>query len=262
MDITAPDQLPARRNTPIWQPPDGGFGGRRADWGLREVAIGIGAYLALFILNPIPIIALAFYDDGSRGFYIVGLISTAIADLGLVVAAASLTWRKFGGGWERLGIQPITGAALGWAAVVIVALWVANLGYIGIIEGLDINALKSSCDDQIPKEIINDNAVKWLIPVIAIGFAPWCEEIFFRGFITTGLARAWGVGLAVLGSALLFSAAHVGPSMHKTIIPILLLGIIMALGYWRSGNIFTTMIAHAVWNIIGVSALLYQGCDS
>ena len=137
------------------------------------------------------------------------------------------------------------------------------LGYVYgvIIEVLDIDTLRSQCDDQLPRDVINNVALMTLAGIVAIGFAPICEEIFFRGFLFPGMVRPWGVIAGVLASGLLFSMAHISGSLHKTIVPIFIIGAVFAAAYYRSGNILTPILAHLVFNSLSFALLAGGGCD-
>jgi membrane protease YdiL (CAAX protease family) len=143
----------------------------------------------------------------------------------------------------------------------LVAAFVLGAAYGGIIEWFDIGALRSECDDQVPAEVINSVLLMTLAGIAAIGFAPFCEEIFFRGFMFTGLTRNWGVVLGVVVSALLFSSAHISLSLHKTFIPIFIIGAVFAIAYYKSGNIFSAVGAHMVFNSVSFAILAAGGCD-
>lgn len=241
-----------------------GPGGRRIDWTLRDVGLGMLWFLGLFLLFPVPFAGAAAIISGSTDSnltYAVSLIAGAGSEVGLIVVAAAYTWGKYGGSWERLGIAMPTLSTFGWG---VAALGVAlALGYAyGItIEIFDIDWLRSQCDDQLPQDVINNIGLMTLAGIIAIGFAPVCEEIFFRGFLFTGMLRAWGLVLGVLASGLVFSVAHIGENMHKTIIPIFIIGAVFAAAYYRSGNIFTAIFAHLVFNSVSFAIIAGGGCD-
>ena len=238
--------------------------GRRIDWTLRDVMWGIGWFLALFLLFPVPFVGAAVAisgDSDSAAFYAVSLLAGAGSELGLVLVAAMFTWRKYGGGWERLGVVRPDWSTLGWAVAALGGALALGYVYGVIIEVLDVEALKSQCDDQLPRDVIDNVGLMALAGIIAIGFAPVCEEIFFRGFIFTGMLRAWGLALGVLASALVFSAAHISENLHKTIVPIFIIGAVFAAAYYRSGNILTPILAHLVFNSISFAVLAGVGCD-
>jgi membrane protease YdiL (CAAX protease family) len=245
-------------------PPHPGPGGRRIDWTPVDVFWGVGWFLTLFLLFPLPFALMAAVITGdveSEGSYAANLIVGMGSELGLIAVAAFYTFKKYGGGWERLGIAWPTPATLGWGVAALVGALALGAVYGGLIEYFDIGPLKSECDDQVPPEVINSVFLMTLAGIAAIGFAPVCEEIFFRGFMFPGLTRNWGVVLGVIVSALLFSSAHIGLNIHKTIVPIFIIGAVFAIAYYRSGNIFSAIGAHLVFNSISFAVLAAGGCD-
>lgn len=248
-------------------PPPGdhaGPGGRRIDWTLGDVGFGVLWFLGLFLLFPLPFVglaALATGDEESTLVYAVSLISGAGSEAGLVVVAAAYTWGKYGGSWERLGIGIPGWSTLGWAVAALFAALALGYVYAVFIEALDVDWLRSECDDQLPRDVINNVGLMTLAGIIAIGFAPVCEEIFFRGFIFPGMVRPWGVVAGVAASGLLFSMAHISGSLHKTIVPIFIIGAVFAAAYYRSGNVLTPILAHLVFNSVSFAILAGGGCD-
>jgi hypothetical protein len=75
--------------------------------------------------------------------------------------------------------------------------------------------------------------------------APVTEEIFFRGYLY-GFLRRWGVLAAVVGSTLLFVAAHAIGS----VLPLTQLvgGILFALAYEATGNLMVPITIHVLGN--------------
>lgn len=81
----------------------------------------------------------------------------------------------------------------------------------------------------------------------SILIAPFCEEIFFRGFVFTGLLRELSPVWAIIISASLFAIAHADPS---SFLPLFVIGI--ALGYlrWRSGSTWAGISLHMLNNLL------------
>jgi uncharacterized protein len=78
------------------------------------------------------------------------------------------------------------------------------------------------------------------------------EELFFRGALQNLLSRWWGKPiLAVIVSSLLFSAVHFS---YTLFLSRALLGFALGWMYYRTGNIWLSVIAHAVNNAF---ALIY-----
>lgn len=89
--------------------------------------------------------------------------------------------------------------------------------------------------------------VVWLV----IGVTPaLCEEVFFRGFVLSGLRRL-GMWPAVLTCALLFGLAH--SSIYR-LMPTMFIGLLLTWLVWRTGSIWTSIIAHTLNN--GIAATL------
>ena len=251
MEMSASPRLPS---------PAPATGGRPIEWTLRDVAVGLGLYIGFFVINIIVAAPFLGFGETSTEFYVASIVTSGIWEMSLVGVAARLTFVKYGGSWERLGLRRPNWATLGWAVAAVVATFAFAAGYGAILDIFNFDALKSSCDDQLPKELLNNRTALIVTSAFAIAVAPVCEEIFFRGFGFTGFWRAWGLVLGVVASAALFSVAHVGADMHKTIIPILGIGCILALTYWRSGNLMSSILAHMANNIFAVAALWTVDC--
>jgi membrane protease YdiL (CAAX protease family) len=236
------------------------FVGGRIDWTLRDVLFGLLWFFALFQIIPIPfVLPFAFAGTESELFFGASLVGGMGADIGLVVVAVFFTFRKYGGGWARLGLHAPTWWTLWWGLGAFVAAFALAAAYSGIIDWFDIDALRSQCDDQIPNEVLDSTLLMAITGVIVIGFAPVCEEVFFRGFIFPGMAKGWGFVAAIFISGLVFSAGHISLALHKTLVPILIIGAVFAAVYYKSGNIFSTMLAHLLFNTIAFVGLTQ--CD-
>jgi len=89
--------------------------------------------------------------------------------------------------------------------------------------------------------------VVWL----AIGVTPaLCEELFFRGLILSGLRRL-GIWPAIVVCALLFGLAH--SSIYR-LLPTVFIGLLLSWLVWRTGSIWTSIVAHTLNN--GIAATL------
>jgi membrane protease YdiL (CAAX protease family) len=240
----------------------GPFTGGRVDWTLQDVLFALLWFLGLLIVVPLVIalpFAVATPDTEAPGPIAASLVGSAFADIGFIAVAAWFSFRKYGGSWERLGFAWPTWRAGGWALAALVAAFALSAAYGGIIELFDVEQLTSKCDDQIPDVVLENAALMALAGVIVIGFAPICEETLFRGFIFPGMARGWSVLAGITASAAVFAAAHIGPAWHKTFIPIFIIGAVFAATYYKSGNIFSTVAAHLVFNSIAFAGLTQ--CD-
>ncbi len=238
--------------------------GGRIDWTPKDVFFGVLAFLASFLLLPIPFLIpfAVFWETDSRPFLIAAMVVSAGIYMAIAYVSARFTFIKYGGGIERLGLRPPTLPTLGWGALAFLGAMTVSLLYGGFIEAFDVDFLRQKCADQVPNEIRNDALILALSAVLAICFAPVCEEIFFRGFVFPGIARRFGVVAGIVVSGLLFGSAHLvgNPMLYKSMIQFMLIGCVFAFFYWKSGNLLSTIMAHMTFNILGVIAIAATTC--
>jgi len=83
---------------------------------------------------------------------------------------------------------------------------------------------------------------------------PVMEEIFFRGFLYNAIKKETGVRWAILISACLFSFLHA----HVVgILPILVLGILLAYLYEKTGSLVSSITVHIIHNLIMVLLIFF-----
>lgn len=78
--------------------------------------------------------------------------------------------------------------------------------------------------------------------------APFCEEIFFRGFLLPGLLHELSPVWAVVISALLFAIAHVDPG---SFVPLFVIGLCLGFLRLRSGSTWASISLHVLNNLLG-----------
>ncbi len=100
----------------------------------------------------------------------------------------------------------------------------------------------------------------WLIAVLTVVGAPLVEELFFRGLLLRGLARALeGLGgvlgpvLAVLVTGLLFGLAH---AESLQLLGLALFGVLLSALAFRTGRLGMSVLAHLSFNLVAVSAVV------
>ena len=93
----------------------------------------------------------------------------------------------------------------------------------------------------------------WLygFAILAICFAPICEEVLFRGFLFNGLRRSLSFRWAVVISAFAFALLHAEPIRLPSLFVV---GIILASGVERRRILVVSVIAHATVNVAAILA--------
>ena len=109
---------------------------------------------------------------------------------------------------------------------------------------------------DVPSAIVFDGFAAVLTFEALAVWTPLTEEIFFRGFVLTGLMARWGITKASIGSALVFSLFHLHPGV---LLPILFTGLLLAALYQATGSLWPPVIAHAGQNTIALFVIIYGG---
>lgn len=93
-----------------------------------------------------------------------------------------------------------------------------------------------------------DGSLLIAFPIVAI-IAPFAEEVFFRGFLLTGLRKRLNAHLALIVSAAIFAVFHFDPGLY---IPIFALGLVLGWVYLRTGSIWPSIFVHTAHNSLAL----------
>lgn len=94
---------------------------------------------------------------------------------------------------------------------------------------------------------------KVFLVAVACVVVPVLEETLFRGVLYRALRRHWSFTPAAIASGIVFSVSHLNPT---AVIPYLLLGILFAYLYERTGSLLTAAVAHGAFNAYTVVVVL------
>ncbi len=155
----------------------------------------------------------------------------------------------------RLALQSLgfrhyrVGRALLSIVVLMLVISAINILYSYLITVLHLNV---QTNDQL---ILQESKVAPLTTYAtlfaAVVIAPFCEEVFFRGFVFPGLRRGMSVGWAILVSSLLFATAHADPGSFPVLFVI---GLALAFLRWRTRSLWPSILLHMLNN--GIAALV------
>ncbi len=124
----------------------------------------------------------------------------------------------------------------------VIAMYGFTLGYTVVVKALGIDFLTPR--STVPVEIARDNLGLAMAGVLACLVAPVAEEMFFRGFLLSGLMK-WGFLPAALISGALFTVAHLDIG---SLIPFFTISLVMGwLYYWR-GCLWDSIAFHFFFN--------------
>jgi membrane protease YdiL (CAAX protease family) len=99
---------------------------------------------------------------------------------------------------------------------------------------------------------------QWLLALLVIGIgAPLSEEMLFRGFLQSALARSrLGFAGGALVSTALWTSLHISYSLIG-ILEVFLIGMLFSWLLWRTGSLRVAIFCHAVYNSLIVLTLRY-----
>ena len=217
---------------------------RERDLGWPDVLLVIIVYLLISVLAGAAVGLLVFDLQSIAGQLLILTVSAvaAIASVGgvLVVrehlSAASVGLRRVSARWLLIGAGL---GLLGWfltRGVVLAYFWITG-------------------DTTNPQAALVNAAqgtpVQFALTLLVAGLAvPFGEELLFRGVLYTWLRR-WGVVVALVVSALTFGLDH---GLNVVFPATVVLGVLLALAYERSGSIWPGVVAHLFYNLLVFSA--------
>ncbi len=235
--------------------------GPQVPWSVKDVAWSLLLFAGALFIPQIPLVfVINDVDHLTRNEALGAWVASGLSFTGIALVAFWFAMKKRSSPASFLGYRAPSWPTLGWAVVAFVGGFAIALVY-----GLFAEALgwEQKCDDQIPIDIRRDALLLALFSFQAVIFAPIAEETYFRGFAFGGVARSWGVPAGIVVSGVLFGGAHLlgNPYLYKTLPLFAVLGMLFAFCYWKSGNIFSTMLAHFAYNLVSVIFIASTTCS-
>ena len=93
-----------------------------------------------------------------------------------------------------------------------------------------------------------------------VGLQPIAEEIFFRGYLFDKIEKFGGGSFAIIITSLLFGLAHMSYGKLYPVIMPFLMGIILGYIVYRTKNLYSSIVAHTVFNI-SVITIAFVGSE-
>lgn len=177
----------------------------------------------------------------SVGFLLIG------GELLLFLPVWWLGLRPYRASWQSLGLRRFSLDSLAIGCGLMIISWGINVIYALF---LSVFSLTIQPDFSL---LFTDVSSTWGVMIGGALVAPIVEEIIFRGFIFAGLRDQFGWKKSALISSLLFAVIHF---QWTAFLPILILGLIFAYLYQRSGSIWPAIFMHLSSNAIALSAAL------
>ena len=239
----------------------------KAPWTLRQTLTGI-----LLTMVPWMALAIALSNIGSApkssaplsfsldlSAAIITIIISAIIEGAFLIAPFYFANKAFSDikprarkVFDALGFRKASlRRATYWIFGLLLAIFAVNFLYSSIITFFHLNL---QTNDQVLLAHSKQEPITTYATLFAAVFiAPFCEEIFFRGFVFPGLRLRMPVGAAIVVSSLLFAIAHADPGSFPVL---LIIGLALAFIRWRTASIWPGMFLHMLNNSIGAVSIL------
>ena len=207
-------------------------------WTVRDTWLGL-ALMVIVILGAAVVTALL----PEKGFW--RPLALVLLEPMMLIPVALILWHRHAS-WKYLGFRRFAwdGMALGCGLVILIypIIILHNLALVELgieTQGDSITALYQQMNAPLA------------FLVAGVLLAPIAEEIFFRGFLFTGLRQRYGVIKALLLSSAIFAGFHF---QLVAIIPTFLMGCVLAYARHRTGSIWPGIILHFSINGLALCA--------
>ena len=214
------------------------------------VSLLFGFYAGLFQLSRFEAVDA---EPGGAEALVLGLIFNLLLQFLQIAFVLLILFRRvnlveaFGLRWRATWWKVI------YAPAVVFVMWAFMIGldFVGYNEWLGQFIEGDGIQEGVKLlQETTDPLVFILMGVVACIGAPLAEEVVFRGYIYTMVKRMAGLPLAVILSGLLFGAVHMN---LVALLPLTVLGIILALSYEYTGSLWAPIAIHFCFNAATVA---------
>ncbi len=238
-------------------------------WTVGDVAKGVGVVIGsgvliavglvigtILILGPATSLELGTEDvmglfdllssEGVLQQWLILMLAAMVVGEGAMPLSAWLfSAFKYRCGWRALGFRSfnVRKSLILAAVIVLVGLLISFLW------DMLLTSLGMDPPSAMPPELTQTGLGLAIVAVLAVVVAPVAEETFFRGFVFAGIGKRFGYVWGIVISALLFSIAHM---QLGALLPIFVLGLLLAWLYVRTGSIWPCIFTHFAYNSIAV----------
>jgi uncharacterized protein len=242
-------------NTPGPQIPNGPPPAPKPWGGWATLGLGAAVLAVYFIVQSGVALVFAFWriiDNPDQD--ILQLIEKLVSD-GLLISIATVLSAIFGVAMIVLFISKRRGFGLS-QYLNLQALprktWLILLGLFAGLLAISVLAslLWSQIEDPgFTAEAYNTSRWPAFFGIAVVIFAPFFEEIYFRGFLFKGLRdSALGVRGTIALTSFLWALLHVQYNYYG-MAQIFLLGIVFGLVRWKTDSLHGSLLLHCLWNL-------------
>jgi membrane protease YdiL (CAAX protease family) len=217
---------------------------RRQRFARWRPSVALGSVVAALIGSQIVALAIilaAGGDDAPDWLAAAGIVIADLILLGTVLAVARRGADKLGAatlGIRRTRFWP----AVGWMVMTYFAVMIFNVFWLLVVG-----------TGSVPRDQESGTVTLAGVILVAIGVAvvaPIVEEITFRGYLFTALARWKGPWLGALACGAVFGLAHCAVYPPQLLPLMAVFGFVACLLFWFTGSLLPCVALHAMNNAL------------
>ena len=225
-------------------------------WTVRDIVVGSGIVVLGIAALALLLLATSLGPDREADSIGIGFFWTTAILLGALMLFVlwQLVVRKYRLSWSSLGFRRPAGKYVNLFLLALAAL-IGSLGFTGLY-GLTVTTLGLDflMPDPVPEQL-TERRFFVITAIVIAGWVPFVEEVFFRGFVFSGLAVKYGILVAGAVSAAIFSVAHLSLG---SLLPVFVTGLLFAWLYHQTKSVWAPISAHAGQNLIALSAATFS----
>ena len=202
------------------------------------------SWLGAIMLGVIVVLLLALAPRDSRAELAQSALILLLELAFLLPVVLIFAWKRIS--WRHLGFRKFDPKTMALGCGLLIGGYIIILIHNLILVSLGIDTQ----GEAILRLIQMLESPGWFF-VVGILFAPFVEEIFFRGFLFQGFRQKYGWVGAMLVSSAIFAVAHLDPA---ALIPTFILGLLLAYLYHRANSLWPGIVLHFLVNGLSLCA--------
>jgi membrane protease YdiL (CAAX protease family) len=219
---------------------------RQSPWRLLAAAFGwwLLGFACSFVCGVVIGFVAAIYPTQVVAWTVLNFYVVGIAFDAVLLVAALVQGRSVGAGNIHVGLanEPVSGLP-------IVVLMAAALASYAVFVNFVIEAPRTDLISKTPP------VSPWLVMLYvfrAVCVAPVVEELWFRGWLWTGLRESWGLLPTALLTSVLWIAMHIGLPI-TTLAVLLPVAAVLAFARHLGQSVRAPIALHAIYNLAAIS---------
>lgn len=245
---TPPARIPPAQTQPAVPPAAPAPLRQPGDWGIRPVLVGLLALLP-------PVLLIALLAETPIPLSLLTAISAVLLGMVQVALVWILALRSRRPSFQLIGLA----ASRRPLPITVIATLAAIAGSIGFSWLYATTVTLFGWDLLLPEPppagIILPGALVVFSFIALAVWTPLAEEIFFRGFVMSGLVNRWGFPVGLIAAAAVFAALHFS---IENLLPIFVIGLLLGGLYRYTGSIWPGVFFHIAQNALALTTVLAQ----